>query len=410
MSNSPNTTLNHSDPGDDVQRRFRYQAAYAAILSASMLKEDSKISEVYCELHEDVLLKLRNGKFQGIQVKTRMPHLGPFDIHDGEIEKSISRFIALDGKFKDKFEGFTITSNVAFSREKNKCLRTLCQLAKDGKSNELLKARTASNKWIETLAKKCGVTTNEVINVLSRLRLRDDFSTLDDISGKLFQALVIHPELKSQTTGTVSKICQDLISKHSAAASLNHDSPMEEHFILGVNPIKAKEEAIIKGKQITKELVTDIISTAISDPVKLFIKDSKGINSLPKGDKILETKMDAGGLAIENIQLIKDQKYSFEALTASWLYKMDVEEASRRYDQVKMIVQNECQEAHDEENLNDREYGTKMLINVRKRLRTRHEKERSSFFDFSYDHLLGIVGSLTEECTVWWSEKFDLKK
>jgi hypothetical protein len=407
---NPDSILNNHDPGDDVQRRFRYQAAYAAILSVAMLQEDSKISEVFCELHEDVLLKLQDGNFQGVQVKTRMPHLGPFDIHDSEIEKSLTRFVAIDGKFKDKFAGFTITTNNAFSKEKNKCLRTLCQMAKDGKSAELLKARSYSKKWIEALAKKCGVTAAEIIHVLSRLRLRDDYSTLDDISGKLFQALLANDNIKSQTSGTVSKICDELIAKHSAAAALNHDSPLEENFILGVNPTEEKVQAIIKGKQITKDLVAEIISKAITDPIKLFIKDSKGINALPKGDKLLETKMDAGGLAIENIQLIKDQKYSFETLTASWLYKMDADEASRRYDQVKMIVQNECQEAHDEEKVTDKVYGTNMLVNVRKRLRTRYEKEKTSFFDFSYDHLLGVVGSLTEECTVWWSTKFEIEK
>jgi hypothetical protein len=71
MQITSDTTLNTEDPGDDIQRRFRYQSTYAAILSSSMLQDDSKIEEVFCELHLNILLKLMDGKFHGVQVKTR---------------------------------------------------------------------------------------------------------------------------------------------------------------------------------------------------------------------------------------------------------------------------------------------------------------------------------------------------
>lgn len=46
---TPANTLDTKDPGDDVQRRFRYQAAYAAILSLALLDENSEFEEVFCE-------------------------------------------------------------------------------------------------------------------------------------------------------------------------------------------------------------------------------------------------------------------------------------------------------------------------------------------------------------------------
>ncbi len=44
------------DPGDEVQRRFRYQINYAALKALQMLAPDSKVRSVYCEHLEDVLL------------------------------------------------------------------------------------------------------------------------------------------------------------------------------------------------------------------------------------------------------------------------------------------------------------------------------------------------------------------
>src|SRR4051812_28332813 len=108
----PNEVISTSDPGDDIQRRFRYQNTYAAILSMNMFEAEPIIDEVYCELHEDVLLKLKSGKFAGVQVKTREIHLGPLKLGDDEIKKSIKRFLQLESKFKDKFEFYTIATNV----------------------------------------------------------------------------------------------------------------------------------------------------------------------------------------------------------------------------------------------------------------------------------------------------------
>ena len=59
---SPNQEISTSDPGDDVQRRFRYQAAYAAFLSLQLLNEDSEFQEIYCEQREDALIRKKNEK------------------------------------------------------------------------------------------------------------------------------------------------------------------------------------------------------------------------------------------------------------------------------------------------------------------------------------------------------------
>jgi hypothetical protein len=65
------TVPSGQDGGDETLRRYRYQVTYAAILAVGMLDSQSDIVEVYCELCDDILLKLRDLTFVAVQVKTR---------------------------------------------------------------------------------------------------------------------------------------------------------------------------------------------------------------------------------------------------------------------------------------------------------------------------------------------------
>jgi len=404
---SPNEILSKTDHGDDMQKRLRYQSTYASIISLLMFQPDSIVEEVYCELHEDILVKFKNGKFAGIQVKTRNLDLGPLRLNDPEVQKSIIRFIKLELGFIDYFERFTIATNVGFSKEKNKNLRVLTELAISNPT-ELLKARSASKKWIKGIAKQANCTDQEVIDVLKKTKLIGNISSMEDIPIKLERELATISDLKSQTLGVLNNIAGQLILKHFNAASLGGSSSVSVLYILSKNPEKDEELSVIQGKKITKNCIDNIIRKANSQPISLFIKDGQGLDNFPNGSSRLEKKMDAGGISYENIQLVKDQIFSLENHAASWLYKYDSKQAAHQYDQIKLIVQNECQEAHDE-NMSTELYGQKMLIKVRERLRNRYGSEKPIFFDCQYDHLLGMAGVLTEECKIWWSNKFDIK-
>jgi hypothetical protein len=67
--------LSMMDPGDDMQRRLRYQASYGALLCLDLLA-DEEIVEIFCEHHEDFLVKKSVGQYVGVQVKTRLPEDG----------------------------------------------------------------------------------------------------------------------------------------------------------------------------------------------------------------------------------------------------------------------------------------------------------------------------------------------
>jgi hypothetical protein len=68
---APDTVPATGDPGDDTASRYRYQWKYAAIVCCMLLDEIQDVAEVFCEHHEDVLIKHVDGTFSGLQIKTR---------------------------------------------------------------------------------------------------------------------------------------------------------------------------------------------------------------------------------------------------------------------------------------------------------------------------------------------------
>ena len=84
--------LEVDDPGGKVYQAYRYQSTYAAIRALEILIDASGVEEIFCEHHEDILLKLSTGKFHGIQVKTRDRSRLQWRARDTDVVKAFVRF------------------------------------------------------------------------------------------------------------------------------------------------------------------------------------------------------------------------------------------------------------------------------------------------------------------------------
>ncbi len=87
------------DPGDDTARRYQYQWMFAAIVCCMLLDETEDIAEVFCEHHEDVLIKHNDATFTGIQVKTRSSGQEMWKAGDPDVLSSCARFAKLESRF-----------------------------------------------------------------------------------------------------------------------------------------------------------------------------------------------------------------------------------------------------------------------------------------------------------------------
>src|SRR5262245_32648194 len=120
MNSSPATVLNASDPGDETQRRYRYQHVKTAHYLLALFDDTEGAEEVFCEHHEDVLIRYHSGQFRAVQIKRREDGKVPLKANDDELTKSIIRFIDTEKAFPNQIERFILGCNCGFwAEEKN---------------------------------------------------------------------------------------------------------------------------------------------------------------------------------------------------------------------------------------------------------------------------------------------------
>lgn len=414
-NDSPNPTniLSSTDHGDDMQLRVRYQSTYAAWVSLSMLIAETEVQEVYCEQHEDVLLRKANGKYHGCQVKTRLPRLGPFKSDDAQIKDSISRFIELEKDFSGYFERFIIATNVAFwqSDTNSKNLPHLIGLAHSMNSSTpplSREIRKLVNEWCDK--HKC--ERELVWKVLDRLELQPELPQFIDIEKQLAFKIAEVLDQAFRRADELQRAAKALVQLVSDASSLNHNNPLFRYFVFVKDPPSAEEAAIIAGKKICKEAVLQSIQQCFDEAVLLTSGNHIPISELPAGTHRLEKKLAGGGISVAEIDLLKSFKYSADVLLLQWLNKYGKARASARYDHLRLMVTEDCYEAAGSVASKDELYGAKMLARVRSNLKTSvaHQLNHLKEMGVTYNHLLGVAGILTEDCKVWWSDAFELEE
>ncbi|MEQ9626540.1 dsDNA nuclease domain-containing protein [Coleofasciculus chthonoplastes] len=272
---TPENVLSNDDPGDDTQRRFRYQATYAAIISLSLLQEESEFECIFCEHHEDVLVKRKDGTFVGIQIKTRRVSNGPYKAIDEPIVKSLRRFVKLEHQFPEYFSQYAIAVNNGFWHEKKNSsnLSYLLQLAKDANKESIapqedlvnfaknkLSSSKDEDKEIRDLILNDDSTIRDLaLKVLSKVELKADLPGLDDIERHLINDIAKLPDINQRGYDELKDLANDLIHEMLRAASLANDSSQPLYFDLLTDSEEKKTAASIQGKCITKEKIRNIL-------------------------------------------------------------------------------------------------------------------------------------------------------
>ena len=102
----PDQTLAPNDPGNETARRYRFQWTWAAIVCCMMFDDTQDVVEVFCEQHEDVLLKHLDGTFTGHQVKTRESDQPVWKAGDAQVKGACARFVVLEADYPGHFRAF----------------------------------------------------------------------------------------------------------------------------------------------------------------------------------------------------------------------------------------------------------------------------------------------------------------
>ena len=443
MSLGPDQVLNPGDPGDETQRRFRYQAVRACCYILALFDDEEGIEEVFCEHHEDILLKYRSGTFLGVQIKTKLDGSVPVKAGDEEVIKSLKRFIETEKEFPGYFDGYLLASNSGFWRDgkngsnlhhvleeaKGKNLKSagplvqtflkkLCPKPKPTKTKaapKKPKGAVEGNKKVAPIPADTPPPTEpydaqleRTLEVLKKFRL-ELTPPLANMEQPLLAALAKCPLVgQNYPYSDLQTIANMLIAEVLQASSKEHASCKVQYFAICRNPEQAQTESLIAAKRFARTRADEVIRPGFGRGTRPTTTTPFSVDQLPQGTRVQQAKMTAGGIVIDDVDEAVQQRQAAEYIVSTWLNRYGVPKANAKYQDVRSAVLTECNEAKNQAAQAGGQYGPAMLGLVKERVRALHANEGARLHDLRYDQLLGIAGFLTEECRLWWSEKFDL--
>lgn len=257
-----------------TRRAFSYQdyAAYALLLKSI---DGDPYTELWIELHDDILATRKDGRYDLYQVKTRESSDEPWVIGDKTIHEVITRFCAMEAVHGDKVASYFIYSNLrpyipmptAAVIRKARSFHAL-QYELMSKEFSLLPAEYLNA--LHKLINVTGANSDVLIRVLSKLRFIVGPS-LDSFRDDSLMALcTARPKLVNWTITDVQNLELELLHRIEAAGSakvpplLLHTSPVsagglpyaEIHWRrVSVLTIKRKVMNRIRRRKILRSLV-----------------------------------------------------------------------------------------------------------------------------------------------------------
>lgn len=398
---SPDTTPPSEDVGADTQRRYRHQAAYTAVLALGLLEDDGP-DEIYCEHHDDVILRLRDGKFRALQLKTRQYGRPPHKAVDDDVIAALGRFAVFEREFPGQFDQYTIGSNLGFWNEKKNTSNLGHVL--DGAQNGTPPPAT----WINKISKQGKVASNFVSDCLRKVQTLVT-PGLDDVENRLQSHVAQQSTFRSRQFHEVKAAADALRERVAEACSLRNADCFPEYMALcSASASAAKQAHAIAMKRLRRAEVEAALKKGESPSNLLRTAQPIPVSDLPKSMRVMELKLTAGGISVGEVSHLKDLKYSAEYMLQEWLHKYGPAEADKRYQHLRVLVQEACNSSAVASRKSGTLYGEEMLADVRGQLRARTQQQAEHVLGLGPEQLLGVAGILTEDCRVWWSDEFPI--
>lgn len=405
---SPNEVRDDLDPGDETQRRFRYQHAYGVVLLIGSFRGLQPYKSIWCEHHDDFLAQ-HNGKFDSFQVKTRVPENGPWELTTDGFIAAIKKFTQLEGRFPDKIERYKFVSNTrtSDSSAESKIHRS---------PNHLLTAVNAAAGLddvkepfltaLMVLAQSCEVANDCLFQVLQRTDLLvgpglDDFEAVISID---HLARIDH--CSTLVPAHINAIRDELIQKIHDASSNRVDDP-SKHWCCVNGPPQADPR--LRAKQLPVTLVGEVVQQRRPVPFRFSPIATLTDERLTKNNlSTFEKKLMRGGLQPQ-METMRRRTVSTEQHLLELAIRKPQEIRNIR-NQLEVYVQGVCDDANLQASAGGDVSGPDMLRKVQQKLEKTADEHPDLVFNESYDCLMGMAGLLTEACTVWWSTQFDPKE
>jgi len=404
---TPIEQRNLLDPGDATQRNYRYQYAYGVILLIAAATKKKDYRAIWCEQQEDFLCEIDGGDiFDAIQVKTQQPENGYWQTNDDAFVKSLKRFVELDANYPGTIRRFVFASNTSFLDSDAKTQASKSPL-------HLLRAMSAARAWNELteqareafqqLTNGTGAKEDALFSVLRRFDLalgpsRDGF--VPELAQTHLSQL---DHCRDLNAGRLEVVTDSAIGLVERASSLSCQSPERHYACLNRG---GSSDPQLQEKRVSVEQFV-LTCRQVASPHFKYLDNltSTPLNLDSQELKRFHAKLSRGGLE-EQAEILRRQTLSAHA---ALLERADRDEGGKNLvTQVENAVLAECKEAQLRLAKPGETYGQKMMIDVQDRLKGVAKNDSARVHGQPYEVLMGMAGLLTEECTVWWSDKFDV--
>lgn len=399
---TPITVKPKDDPGDDIGRRYRYQWTYSAIACCMLLDETQEIEELYCEQHEDILIKHSNGKHIGVQVKTRASDQALWKSTDKTVIDSLIKFVKLDKQFHNQFISFRfLTNHPMQSSDNGKDIRFILKAISECSDFDNL--NKPIQRYLEDIAKSANVTKIDAFNTLYKTQAYDNLPKFQDIEMRLISTITESwVKASGYTLNVIKQTAMNLVHVCEIASSLAHEEFLPSYLCLMKEPGNTAIMARIEGKKIDRNKLLVILEQGIRIISRL---DCEASSLTPPGSgntDLLLKKLDAGGFSVVSLNSAKDLRDKADYLGLSWINKYGHEEGLQRYSHIRSIVLSDAATAFEKNNNQERNFGKEMLADLRDKFLLRRNN-KDELFDCSNEHLEGFSYVLTSECQIQWS-------
>lgn len=390
------------DPGDDTARRYRYQWTYAAVVCCMLLDDTEDVAEVFCEHHEDVLMKHTDAKFTGIQVKTRSSDQEVWKTGDPAVRSSFARFAKLEADFPGWFRAFQFFTNHPLYSAGNG--QDLCHVLATIRAAATMAGLPANIlRFLSNISKNAGCSEDVAFEALSKTRASDDLPRLPDIEARLVATLTSKwTRAEECSYPSVVRAARALASECGRASSLAHEDTLPAYLPMVSSPIDTELAARLAGKRIDQARILDILNRGLNEMALLEGSPESWSEPGTGTSGLLLKKLDAGGFSAVSCNSAKDLRDKADYLGIVWTKKYGRTSGLKRYDHVRSLVLSDSARAFEAARSEERLFGLQMLSELRARFKQRRQ-EWSELYDCSNEHLEGFAYILTSECKVQWS-------
>jgi hypothetical protein len=398
---SPENSISGDDPGDDTANRYRFQWTWAAIMCCSLLEVDQDIEEVFCEHHEDVLLKHRDGSFTGHQVKTRGNDQPVWKSTDEAVRNSCVRFAKLEHEYPGRFRNYSfLTNHPLHTAETRADISYVLRSIRDASTiNELPHAIVS---WLTRIAADACVPVELAFRAMSKTVASADLPKLRDAFMRLISTLCSCWRPATECSyGAVQRAALSLIEECSRASSLFHEQLLPAYMITNVDHNK-QIAACIDGKRMTLARITHVLEAG-RDGLATLDGDPTDQVALGEGSTdLLRKKLDSGGFSAVSRNSAEDLRDKADYLGIKWTQQFGKPHGLSRYNHILSLVLSDASRAFDASRTDLDGFGPAMRERFRQLIRDRR-RNGDQLFDCTDDHLEGFAFSLTAQCKIFWS-------